>query len=167
MVGQAAVVSVEMTRGDRQDIAQAFYGQQLRRVSFAGQDLTSVSIPGLLWLERCSLDGADLRQATLDGMHLKLCTLKNANLRGASLRGVTFAGCDLTGADLRDADLYGASFGAVNTGNSSGRTVLSGALLDQAALAETEVDASTVLPEDGRDFVGRCVSDVLRAAGWP
>lgn len=74
--------------------------------------------------------------------------MKNANLRGASLRGVSFAGCDLTGADLRDADLYGASFGAVNTGDSSGRTVLRGALLDQAALADAEVGASTVLPGD-------------------
>lgn len=146
MVGQAGVVTVELTRGNRQDIARAFYGQQMRRVSFAGQDLSSVSVAGLLWLERCSLDGADLRQATLDGMHLKLCTLKNANLRGASLRGVSFAGCDLTGADLRDVDLYGASFGAVNTGDSSGRTVLSGALLDQAALADAEVEAGTVLP---------------------
>ncbi|MFD0483674.1 pentapeptide repeat-containing protein [Kineococcus sp. GCM10028916] len=141
-------MTVEMTRGDRQDLAGAFYGQQLRRVSFAGQDLTSVSIPRLLWLERCSLDGADLRQATLDGMFLKLCTLKGVNLRGASLRGVSFAGCDLTGADLRDADLYGASFGAVNTGDSSGRTVLSGALLDRGALVDVEVDAGTVLPGD-------------------
>lgn len=71
---QAVGVTAEMTRGDRQDFSRASYGQQLRRVSFTGQDLTSVSVPGLLWLERCSLDGADLRQATLDGMHLKLCT---------------------------------------------------------------------------------------------
>ncbi|ABS03830.1 pentapeptide repeat protein [Kineococcus radiotolerans SRS30216 = ATCC BAA-149] len=145
---QAGAVTIEMTRGDRQSFSRASYGQHLHQVSFAGQDLTSVSIPRLLWLERCSFDGADLRQATLDGMHLKLCTLKDANLRGASLRGVSFTGCDLTGADLRDADLHGASFGAVNTGNSSGRTVLSGALLDQAALVDAEVDASTVLPED-------------------
>lgn len=51
---QAVFVAAEMTRGNRQDIAEAFYGQQLRRVSFAGQDLSSVSVAGLLWLERCS-----------------------------------------------------------------------------------------------------------------
>lgn len=76
-------------------------------------------------------------------------------MRGASLRGVHFAGCDLTGADLRDVDLCGASFSAVNTGDDSGRTVLSGALLDQAALVGVEVEASTVLPEDGHDLAGR------------
>lgn len=152
---QAVVVAAEMTRGTRHVIARASYGQRLRRVSFAGQDLSSVSAAGLSWLERCSFDGADLRQATLDGMRLKLCTLRNANLRGASLRGVHFAGCDLTGADLRGVDLHGASFSAVNTGDDSGRTVLSGALLDQAALVGVEVGAGTVLPEDGHESAER------------
>ncbi|WP_344475883.1 pentapeptide repeat-containing protein [Kineococcus aurantiacus] len=68
---------------------------------------------------------------------------------------VRFAGCDLTGADLRDVDLYGASFSAVNTGDDSGRTLPSGALLDQAALVGVEVELGTVLPEDGRDSAGR------------
>jgi uncharacterized protein YjbI with pentapeptide repeats len=135
-----------MARGTRQHISDTYYGKQLRRLSFAGQDLTSVSVSGLLWLERCSLDGADLRQATLDGTYLKFCTLRGADLRGASLRGVRFGGCDLTGADLRDADLYGASFGAVNTGDGSGRTILSAVLLDERALVNAELEPGTVLP---------------------
>lgn len=135
-----------MTPGTRGDLAGAGYGQLLRGISFAGVDLTTVSTPALVWIERCSLEGADLRQATLDGAHLKMCDLRGANLRGASLRGTSFVGCDLAGADLRGADLHGASFTAVNTGDHSGRSVLTAALLDQAALDDVEVDSSTALP---------------------
>lgn len=142
----AGLVTAEMARGTRRHISDTYYGKHLRRLSFAGQDLTSVSVSGLLWLERCSLDGADLRQATLDGTYLKFCSLRGANLRGASLRGVRFGGCDLTGADLRDADLYGASFGAVNTGDGGGGTVLIGVLLDEGALIHAKVEPGTELP---------------------
>jgi len=145
--GDALLVSAESTRGSRQRITGAYVGQRLRHLSFAGQDLTSVSVSGLLWLDRCSFDGADLRQATLDGAHVEFCTLRGTNLRGASLRRVHFVGCDLTGADLRDADLHGASFGAVNPGDGSGRTILRAVLLDEGALSNAEVDAGTVLPD--------------------
>jgi hypothetical protein len=64
---------------------------------------------GPAWQERESFAGADLRQATFDQHHFKMCDLSRADLRGASLRGASFAFCDLRGADLRDADLTYAS----------------------------------------------------------
>jgi uncharacterized protein YjbI with pentapeptide repeats len=139
-------VPAELARGDRQLLALARYGRTLRGVSFAGQDLTSIGTPGLVWFDRCCFDGADLRQATAHGWHLKFCSLRTVDLRGASLRGASFAGCDLTDADLRGADLSGARFSAVNTGDDSGRTVLTGARLDPDALVGATLDPGTVLP---------------------
>ncbi|MFW2514696.1 pentapeptide repeat-containing protein [Demequina sp. SO4-13] len=74
----------------------------LSGLNLSQASLVSVSGPGTLWLDHCTFAGADLRHATLDDWHFKLCDLTSANLRGASLRGTSFAGCDLTGADLRD-----------------------------------------------------------------
>lgn len=139
----------EAARGDRRFFDRARYGQEVRGVSFAGEDLTSVSTPDHLRFDRCSFARADLRQATLDGASLRFCDLRGADLRGASLRGTHFGGCDLTGADLRGADLHGASFGAVNTGDDSGRTVLTGVLLDEAALRVCDVQDGTPLPGAG------------------
>ncbi|NIZ90416.1 pentapeptide repeat-containing protein [Kineococcus rubinsiae] len=76
-----------------------------------------------------------------------MCDLRDADLRSASLRGSSFAACDLRGADLRGADLFGVSFGAVNTGDDTGRTLLTGARLDPGALDTVSVAAGTVLPE--------------------
>ena len=73
---------------------------------FDGADLSSVCLDRL-WLDRCSLVGADLRQATLDGCSFRFCDLRRARLRGASLRFAhaptgareagTLAGLSLTG----------------------------------------------------------------------
>jgi len=92
--------------------------------------LASVAGPRLLRLDRCTFAAADLRHATLDGWHFKLCDLTGANLRGASLRGASFAGCDLTGADLRDTDLTDARFGSVGVGHGATATRLDGILCD-------------------------------------
>ncbi|WP_211291332.1 pentapeptide repeat-containing protein [Kineococcus xinjiangensis] len=140
--------TAEEPTGGRQELVAATYGQQLRRISFAGADLTSVRAAKHLGLDRCSFAGADLRHATLEQVFFKMCDLRGADLRAASLRGVRFAACDLRGADLRGADLHGASFGRVNTGDDTGRTLLTGARLDPGALDDATVEPGTALPSD-------------------
>ena len=135
----------ESSLGNRQLLADASYGSTLQHVTFAGAALTSVSLPDLLWIDRCSFVGADMRQATLDGAHFKFCDLRDADLRGASLRGVTFCGCDLRGADLRAVDLRYATFGRVNTGDDSGRNLLTGARLDPGALDLAQVEPEAII----------------------
>ncbi|MGW4287780.1 pentapeptide repeat-containing protein [Streptomyces sp. NPDC004673] len=124
----------------REDLASYHPNAALRRRSFDGERLASVSVPQL-WFTRCSFRGADLRHATLDGCHFKLCDLRGADLRGASLRGSSLAGCDLTGADLRDADLTGARIGRVSTGvPPHGLTDATGIRLDHAVLRDLQLD---------------------------
>jgi uncharacterized protein YjbI with pentapeptide repeats len=123
----------------REDLASRPRNAALQRQSFDGGDLASVSLQ--LWFTRCSFRGADLRHATLDGCHFKLCDLRGANLRGASLRGISLAGCDLTGADLREADLTAARFGQVLTGiPPHGLTNATGIKLDNAILRDLKLD---------------------------
>ena len=117
-------------KGDRSALVGAYYGAALRQLDFSKAALSSVSGPKLLWLDRCTFAGADLRFATLDGWHFKLCDLTGANLRGASLRGASFAGCDLTGADLRDTDLTYVRFGSVGVGDGAIETRLDRVLCD-------------------------------------
>ena len=114
----------------RRVLTSAGYGATLRGLDFSHAELSSAAGPSVLWLDRCSFAGADLRQATLDGWSLKLCDLSGANLRGASLRGTWFSGCDLTGADLRDTDLTGVEFGRVGVGEGVRETLVDGALVD-------------------------------------
>ena len=97
---------------------------------------------GRVWHERESFAGRDLRQATLDGHHYKMCDFSGANLRGASLRGTSFSFCDLRRADLRGADLTDATFGRVLTHDpSGGRTDVTGACFEGAILRRTAFDA--------------------------
>ena len=119
----------------------------VRRLSFDGLDLVSLRVSDHVRLDRCSFVGADLRQATLDGAHMRMCDLTGADLRGASLRGARFAACDLSGADLRGADLHGTSFGSVNTGDSSGHTVLTAARVHAGQLDHAVVASGTHLPD--------------------
>lgn len=119
----------------------------LQALSFDRLDLVSLRLPDQLWLTRCSFVSADLRQSTLDGAQFKMCDFSEADLRGVSLRGVHFAGCDFRGADLRGAHLHGTSFGSVNTGDESGRTLLTGAQVDQGQLASAVIESGTHLPD--------------------
>ena len=120
-------------------LSDAFYGANIRDENFDSVDLNSLSL-NRLWLDRCTFVGTDLRHATLDGCHFKLCDFRNANFRGASVRHATFSGCDLRDADLRDTDLTGASFGSVNTGTEAGRTNLTDACLDGATLRDAQFE---------------------------
>jgi uncharacterized protein YjbI with pentapeptide repeats len=122
------VANVERVR-----LTSATYGVEVAQESFDSADLTSISL-NQLWLVRCSFVGADLRHATLDNCRFKMCDLRRTNLRGASMRFVSLAGCDLRGADLRDCDLTGARLGFVNTGDVSGLTDLTAAILEGAVL---------------------------------
>ena len=115
-------------------LSNAFLGATISRLDFSDAELVLVSGPALLWLDRCSFSGADLRHANLDKWHFNLCDLRGANLRGASLRGAWFAGCDLTGADLRDTDLAYAFFGSMGVGEGEIETRLDNTLGDPAAL---------------------------------
>ena len=126
----------------RQRIATAHYFSEIKDEVFDGEDLTSVA-PEQVRFRRCSFRGADLRQATFDGCFFSLCDLRGAVLRGASLRSARFAGCDLRGADLRDCNLPGAELSYQATGDDSGRTDVSGALLAGADL--TDVTAERVI----------------------
>jgi uncharacterized protein YjbI with pentapeptide repeats len=99
-----------------------------------------------VWLDRCSLVGADLRQATLDRCSFRFCDLRRARLQGASLRFARLAACDLRETDLRDCDLTGASFGIVNTGASNGLSNLTGAVIDGAVVTGTTFDRVTGWP---------------------
>ncbi|WP_367304226.1 pentapeptide repeat-containing protein [Demequina muriae] len=114
----------------RRALASAGYGATISGLDASSSALESLAGPGLLWLDRSRFAGADLRQATLDGWHFKLCDLTGANLRGASLRGASFAGCDLTGADLRDTDLTDARFEPVGAGRGAIATRLDRAMVD-------------------------------------
>ena len=109
----------------RRRLSQATSVTRLRRESFDGADLSSVSMNRLSF-DRCSFVGADLRLATLDSCFFKMCDFSRANLRGASMRDARFAGCDMRRADLRDCKLRGASLSAVNTGGDNGRTDITG-----------------------------------------
>jgi len=120
----------------RSALTSAYSGATVRRLDFSGAELTSVSGPRLLWLDRCTFAAADLRHATLDGWHFKLCDLTGANLRGASLRGASFAGCDLTAADLRDTDLTDVWFGSVGVRRGATATRLDGVLCDAGVSLE-------------------------------
>jgi len=127
----------------RRVLSSAFYSSTVRRQTFDRLDLTSVVFgSGLLWLDRCTFVGADLRQATLDGCHFKMCDFTSAKLRGASARGAAFAGCDMRDADLRDLDLTYAEFSVVTSGSTNGYRTdvtgadLNGARMDHAVLEE-------------------------------
>ena len=133
-------------RALRQILATAHDGQTLREIDFSGAALHSVAAPGLLWVDRCRFTQADLRHATLDGCHFKLCDLDGADLRGASLRGATFAGCNLAGADFRGADLFDVSFGVVGVGAGSTPSRLIGARLDEGALRSARFDEGVERP---------------------
>jgi len=117
-------------RADRSALTSHRYSATVRGLDFSGADLTSVSGPKTLRLDRCTFAHADLRHATLDGWTFKLCDLTGANLRGASLRGASFAGCDLTGADLRDTDLTDVRFGSVGVGRGATATRLDRVMRD-------------------------------------
>lgn len=117
-------------KGDRSALAGASYGTTVRRFDFSKAALSSVSGPKMLRLDRCTFAGADLRHATLDGWHFKLCDLTGVSFRGASLRGAWFAGCDLSGADLRDTDLTDVQFGSVGVGDGAIDTRLDRVLCD-------------------------------------
>ena len=119
----------------------------LRALSFDGLDLVSVRLSAHLWLDRCSFVGADLRQATLDSGHFKMCSFSRADLRGASLRGASFSACDFSAADLRGADLHGTSFASVNTGDDSGRTLLTAVRVDEGQLEGAIIEPGTQLPD--------------------
>ncbi|MCD5353715.1 pentapeptide repeat-containing protein [Kineosporia mesophila] len=123
-------------------LVRAAYGQTLRRISFDDLQLLPLRLPDVLFLERCSFVGTDLRQATLDGGHFKMCNLRGADLRGASLRNATFSACDLRGADLRGTDLTRVRLGRVLTGSDNGHTLVSGAVTDRG------VDLTTFLESD-------------------
>ena len=72
----------------------------------------------------CSMEGADLRKATLIGANLEKTKLKGAdlsranlrraNLKGADLSGALLINTNLPGADLRDSDLHGANLTGAN-----------------------------------------------------
>jgi len=85
-----------------------------------------------------SLDGASLRNASLDGASLDGASLRNASLRnasldGASLRNASLDGASLDGASLRNASLDGASLDGASLRNAS----LDGASLDGASRLPT------------------------------
>jgi uncharacterized protein YjbI with pentapeptide repeats len=131
--------------GSREQLLSA--AVNLRALSFDGLDLMSLRLPAQLWLDRCSFVGADLRQSTLAGAHFKMCDFSKADLRGASLRGTRFGGCDFSGADLRGADLHGTSFGSVNTGDQSGRSLLTAIRVDEGQLDGAIIEPGTYLPD--------------------
>ena len=60
------------------------------------------------YLRGAYLEGADLRGACLEGAYLRDADLRDACLEGADLRDADLRGADLRGADLRDAYLRGA-----------------------------------------------------------
>jgi uncharacterized protein YjbI with pentapeptide repeats len=124
----------------RADLASLRRYSTVQRESFDGGDLVSVRVQPLSFT-RCSFRGADLRHATLDGCHFKLCDLREVKLSGASMRGVIMAGCDLTGADLRAVDLTGARFGRVLTGAPPhGLTNATNVRLEGAVLRDLQLD---------------------------
>ena len=75
-----------------------------RRCSLVGVDLALAELLGAVF------DGANLRDANLEGAR---CV--KVSFRGADLRGANLAGADLTQADLRGAMIEGAIFEGANT----------------------------------------------------
>jgi uncharacterized protein YjbI with pentapeptide repeats len=113
--------------------------------SFDRADLTTLVLQKL-WLDRCTLVGADLRHTTLEFCHFKFCNFSSADLRGASLRWATFVGCDLRKADLRDCDLTGTHFGYVNTGSDNAFTNVTDVEWAVGALESATFDRVVGLP---------------------
>jgi shikimate kinase len=136
---RAARILAVMPADPRLRIATAFYLTEIADEDFTDAELTSVA-PQQLRFRRCSFRGADLRQATLDRCSFSSCDLRGAVLRGASLRGTRLTGCDLRGADLRDCDLTGATLSYQRTGDDTGRTDVTGALLAGADLTDVTVE---------------------------
>lgn len=130
----------------RRTLTRAHEGQTLRGIDFSEAALDSVAPRGVLRLDRCLFVGTDLRHATLEGCHFKLCDLGRADFRGASLRGASFDGCVLSGADFRGADLFDVSFGSVGVGAGATRTLLDGARFDAGALRSARVDGGMETP---------------------
>jgi len=98
--------------------------------------ITQEELKGILekhrkWLEneeggeRAILQGADLRDAILQGAILQCADLRDAILQGAILQGADLQGADLRGADLQRADLQLA--------------ILQGAILQGANLVGTNL----------------------------
>lgn len=127
-------------RTARELLSALHYSATVKGHTFDGQDLTTVRTPELVWFDRCSFIGTDLRHATLDGCRFKMCSFQGANLRGASLRGAAFSSCDLRDADLRDTDLTGSHFSYSNSGPQPVRTDITGADLTGACLRDVQAD---------------------------
>lgn len=87
---------------------------------------------------------ADLRDADLRGAQLQRANLSRAQLDGARLSGADLSFTSLQGASLRGADLRGARLEGTDLREAN----LSGALLDQGALARSHWNRATgVSPE--------------------
>lgn len=112
-------------------------------------------------LSGADLEGADLREASLDWANLKRVSLFGANLTGTSLWGANLVGADLaetnlnkailrsanlTGARLMDASLHEADLTSANLSGSN----LYAAGLRQAVLTRTEFNERTILPDGNK-----------------
>ena len=64
-------------------------------------------------------NGADLRDADLNGADLRGAYLRDADLNGAYLVDANLRGADLGGADLGDANLRGADLGGADLGDAN------------------------------------------------
>lgn len=85
--------------------------------------------------EGAFLEGEDLHEMMLPGVHLKKAMLKGANLRNAMLAGADLREANLEHADLQGAMLLGANLSDANLVNANFEgTMLLGAQLDGARI---------------------------------
>ena len=120
--------------------------------------------------EEAFLEGEDIHETMLAGVHLKKAKLKGANLRkamlaGANLRQANLAYADLQGAMLLGANLSGASLlhanfeGAMLLGAQLEGAQIDGANFKDAFLSQDQVNEAcgrpNILPE-GLKFPNPC-----------
>jgi uncharacterized protein YjbI with pentapeptide repeats len=138
LVGQALIdLDLQLADLSAFDLSQC----DLSNAKLRGANLSHANLQAsnfyMAQLIEANLRRADLSQANLERAFLSGADLQGAKLRGAtistSLWRVNLSGADLRGADLRGAELF--------------RTNLQGAWLEGVRLADTKINADTVLPD--------------------
>ncbi len=128
-------------------------GGSFRGMELGGADLTEAVIRDL-HLRLTDLSGGALAGARIEdsgryGVTLHLCDLREAGLATADLHDILLSAVDLRGADLRDASWSGVTVRASDLRGAQ----LEGAVLSGGGLDRVEVDSLAGLSLDGADLL--------------
>lgn len=116
------------------DLDSNSFIQIKNQITFEGADLREANLNGID-LSGIDLKKANLKKSDLTGTNLSKAILSDANLWGANLQMTTLLNCTLHRADLRWVDLSGADLGGAN---------LNGANLNDAKLMKTNLHLASL-----------------------